>query len=546
MIKNNSKNKKWIGIWNIVIISIIVLFQLELLPALSQKNDHRPLEYEVQVDAQIIPIYAVDAKGEPVYNLKAEEIELFINHTPQKILYFMSYQVESKESTEDGAGIQKESDTADKQEQIPSQMSAQKEKKPVTIKSDSPERLNFIILDGISNSKSGVRNAKKLAEGLIKSGGPGDGFVILTSNIRNGLQYVAGPEKNKEKLLKILGKIYQDPRWIVMMPSKSFMSSENPEEGELMFWAILNPITVFEKGDVKNQYQSALARFTRSLEDLKKALKTIRLPKKIFLVSGGIQEIASFSESIVDMQGLQGKYEQSALLAYYGMLKKASIAINEGGSLLYMVNPIPEVNKVRSASKIMSDVSNAECISANNAADLLNQVKKSTSAYYEVAYSITPEMKENFKIDIKCKRKGVKLTTLQYGEKAKPYKDMDTGMKKLFALNVVTGGSWSRMVAKLALARFQKINDSGSGKSNKKENITKQISLRVPMEFKDKKIDIFIINIKPNSYKADIQLSQRLMMNPTEILQIEAQRKRDQFIVLVEPQKTLCLFNRVN
>ena len=517
----------------------IFLLALGLLKAQPQEPEHDPLEYEVQVNAQIIPIYAVDSKGNPVYDLKAGDIELYINGKPKNILYFTSYQVEEEVKKE--AAEVKTTEPVQKQKKKLEEKEKERAAKVPSLTEKSPERLNFVILDGIANSKRGVRNARKLARGLVKSGSPGDAFILFTANVRSGLQYVTGPEKNKTKLLQTLDKIYQDPRFIIMMDTKRFLRGENPTQAEAWMWASLNRMYGVEKIKAKGQYEITLRRFSRTLKDLKYALKTIRLPKNIFLVSGAVQEIASVDFTLSKMPASIGDYDQSTILAYYGMMKNAAIAINRGGALFYMINPIPEVYKIRKAVNIMSQVSNAKCISASNVDDLLKKVKKNTAAYYEAAFSITPQMAENFKIKIKCKRKGVKLNTLNHGEKIRAYAEMDETMKKLFALNVVTGGSWSRMLAKIRLAKYQKLGDV---QHTDKKKVIKKINLLVPRGFKDRKVDIFVLNINPKTLKADIRMSKRVMDSRAAV-EVEVQEKRKQFIVLVEPGKTHCIFNRV-
>jgi hypothetical protein len=159
---------------------------------------------------------------------------------------------------------------------------------------------------------------------------------------------------------------------------------------------------------IKTSIVKNYAVFSRFLQDFKYALKTTRLPKTIFLVSGGIQEFT----------GDDQYYNQTQLhmVTYYDSMKQAAKAINKGGSLLYLVNPIPETYRIRKVITMMSRISNAKCISGSNVDDLLKQIKNNTAAYYELAFSLTPEMKENFQVKIKCKRKGVRLNTLQHSK----------------------------------------------------------------------------------------------------------------------------------
>ena len=100
-----------------------------------------------------------DKKGKPVYDLRKEEIELYVNKKPYKILDFMSYQV--TENAEKKGDLKKADKKEEQVQTVISKAGEEQGKREITIK--SPERVNFIILDGISTTKNGIRNAKKLA-----------------------------------------------------------------------------------------------------------------------------------------------------------------------------------------------------------------------------------------------------------------------------------------------------------------------------------------------------------------------------------------------
>ncbi len=95
--KNGGTMKK-----KIMYPSIIALLTLLLLPALEGQikkkadRDDR-LSYFVSVNAQLVPIYAVDKKGNPVFDLKKEEIQLYANEKPVEIIYFYGCSVTEQE-----------------------------------------------------------------------------------------------------------------------------------------------------------------------------------------------------------------------------------------------------------------------------------------------------------------------------------------------------------------------------------------------------------------------------------------------------------------
>lgn len=528
------KNGTIVFVW-CTVICFTLMGMMSILAAQNQEPQHDSLEYDVDVSAQIIPIYAVDKDGNPVFDLKQKEIELYINGKKQNLLFFSNYQLEETVPATQPATQPKTKTEAASQEEAPKPARPTIKKQPE--KPKSPERIVIIILDGISNSSSGVRNAKKLAKGIIDSGSPGDAFVIFISTIKKGLQYIAGPEKNKRKLNAVLDKLYQNPQWIVLIPKKNWMRFENAEAGERMEWSILNELYGLDRDNTTGQYTHAMRNFNKSLKELKYALKTIRLPKHIFLVSGGVQEMATMSNSANEIPGSVTDFDQTSILGYYGMLKEAAVSINQGGSLLYLVNPIKVTTKNRRAVNTMKRISNAQFISGDNVNDMLTKVKKNTAAYYEIGFAITKKTDENFSIKIKSTRKGVKLNTLKFGEKSRPYAQMDDTMKKLFALNVVMGGNWGRMIAKVSIAKYQKLPEQTSPTA-------KTIKVTVPKELQGKIVDVFTLNIQPKTMKADIQLTKRVP-TATETIEIPIQNKRIQFFVLINPITTRAIVNKV-
>jgi hypothetical protein len=389
-----------------------------------------------------------------------------------------------------------------------------------------PERINFVILDGLSNGVNGVANTKKIARGIIESGGTGDAFIILRISPLIGLDYVIGPEKDKTKLLLTLDKIYQDPGWVRVVDSVKASIGSGYAGAELQQMTM--HMSYLERNQIRRQYHHDLNRLKNALRDLKLAFKTIRLPKTVFFISGGVQQIIR--------PGKKNYYSQSSL--YCRMLMQTSTTLNEGGGLLYAVNPIMKDSRVRKVSKFMAKVSNAD-INGDNVGDVLKKVKNNTAAYYELAFTPGPKFKERFQIKIVCKRDGVKLNSLRFGEKQKSYREMEVTQKKLFALNVVTGGSWSRIVGKVRGVRYQILEESKKGK-----NTIKKIGVVLPQMMIGRKADVFVLNVNLDTLDADIEWLPRVV-SEKEIIEVKCEKGRAQYVVIVEPDKTYCIFTKI-
>ncbi|HLP62072.1 MAG TPA: hypothetical protein VK186_24745, partial [Candidatus Deferrimicrobium sp.] len=329
------------------------------------------LEYELSVDVRLVPVFAVDSRGNPVYDLQKEEVELYAEGKPADIFYFNSYQVDAHEKNNPD------------------------ENEPATEPVKSPERINFIILDTLLGNKNTMALNRAVALGIINNATPGDAFIILDSNQVRGLQYIIGPEKDKKVLTQALNeieKLYIQRR---VRMSADLLGEYSKISGNAK--EIMEAVWGAERETVKKekeQYQSDIRILAQSLEQLKYAMKTITLPKTVFLITTGPMKDA--------IEGIP--------VTYYRFLEDAARAINLGGSMLVVINPL--MSKSKSAGtelKFMTDEVGGKCINGANLDDIITKVKNSTSAYYELAFY--PEQKNDplSRIILKCKREGVEL-----------------------------------------------------------------------------------------------------------------------------------------
>ncbi|MCP5051987.1 MAG: hypothetical protein GY940_32765, partial [bacterium] len=130
-----------------LVMVLLVFFSFPSLSVQGQdKQVQDPLEHETGVRAQLVPIYAVDRDDRPVFDLKQEEIELYVNGKPFKIIFFNRYQLES--------GTEVES-------QAPAGTV-----KPKAIK--APERISFIIIDSMISNVNALGASRAVAWQLVR------------------------------------------------------------------------------------------------------------------------------------------------------------------------------------------------------------------------------------------------------------------------------------------------------------------------------------------------------------------------------------------
>jgi VWFA-related protein len=496
---------------------LAISFSLALSPRLAgatQQRDtsHKKLEYQVSVSAQLVPILAIDSAGNPVYDLKQDELELTVNGKPARIIFFNGFRLDM---TERGQG------------KVKGNVKGNVKGRAGALKAKAPERLHFIIIDTMISNLNTMGISRVIAMRIIEKSTPGDAFVILESNQVTGIQHVAGPEKNKKKLASALKSI--EKRFKRRNMNQSFMrelaASSRGSNAEYVAAAIFG-IGSNRGAREREKYQNDISRFAHSLKQLKYALKTTTLPKTVYLISAGIR-----SNNLVENQ-----------VTYMRFLEEAARAINYGGSLFFLINPLRQKKAGRGSQlKFMADAAGGKFISGTGIKDVVTQVKKSTSAYYELAFNSETKAGQKNRIQLTCTRRGVKLTTIAHSEQGRPYKSMNATEKKLFVLNIVSGGSWSRMVTPVKALKYKILDASPPGKSS---GTVKEIEIAMPPELVNRKLHLYHVAIDEATRKGGFKFTEKTA-GVKERIKFELKQGRKYYFVYIDPAGGGCVFNRV-
>jgi len=482
---------------------LMVLFTIILSP-------QERLRHEVSVDAMLAPLFAVNASGDPVYDLKQEEFEVFVNSKPVEIIYFARHEFEYDAETRRKIPVEDSGKTVFK----------------------SPGRVIFIIIDSVFNSGAGVKRSQKIASELIEQGSREDRFVIIEYTSGGGLKHIAGPDEDREQLLKKVKEIVPKPsNWMKKLYSTNDLTNI---EGDRSYRSMSSQASE-RMEDIR--YKLGVKRFADMLSRLKYALKTISKPKIVFLISEGVSK-GAFGEPVDPDNAEKGKFVKTHLFSYLQQIIKA---VNQGGSVLYTINPQSITKSVDQGDSgdmslsFLAGESGGKYFSGSDTGKILERIKKTTAAYYELAFPVNPQLGDQLQLTIKCKRKDVRVHTLNHSERNRPYHLMEPVQKKIFALNVATGGSWSRMLGIVTKAAFKRI---------KKEKTHYFINVELPVEMKNRNLDVCLLYIDPTTGAVDMTFETAISTESLE-LKISRRKNKKQFFVVIEPNTPYCLYSEV-
>lgn len=463
-------------------------------------QEHKKLKYEVAVHAQIVPMFAMDSLGNPIFDLKKEDLELWVNGETYPIYLLTLHRFEyQEESLEDQGADQSRVSAVPRGTPTPRKIS------PIT----TPKRVIFLIIDIQHQRLKSLDRAKKITEQFIRESSPGDQFVLLSYSEGPGLKYLGGIDQDKETLIQKL---------------KQLKCSMIAPYGGINNWL------------GKKNYLDCFSK-------LRYALTTISIPKSLFLISG------EMSGGQLNFTGFVNS-PQFVFPPVYGrqsddflFYEAVSRVINQGGTpvnIIYSGDFVSILDQF--ALKTIASLSGGMFYYQPKVEQIVKTIKKTTSAYYEVVFTPKNKKIKTFNIKVKCKRKNVILHAVKFSKQKKPYARMKTLQKKVFAMDAATGGYWSRTVAEVRKANYRTIS---TGKTRNKKEKYWRIRVDIPKEIRNKVAEIFLVRFNEGYQDAEIEMYKRVIRQQHKLtLQTHGDKKLVYF-VMVEPKSTYSIYNRV-
>ncbi|MCP5105846.1 MAG: hypothetical protein GY950_20830 [bacterium] len=526
-------------------LSLLLTFILFLSAALTAQTSSQPkdkkddgITHNVSVSVMLVPVFAVDRDGNPVHDLEKEDFEIYANGAPMKITNFIRFDF-------------------DYDKEVLEEVTVKEKKEPAP----TPSRAKFIIIDSVFNEFFAFRRAKKIAVDIIRNGSPDDIYIVLENRADGGIRHLGGPGTPGKELIRRINKLKlpsakwsKSLHWCQEWNYEADFDNYDPVSAS----ANLENLNRNKKDSERLMYKNQVHHFSQSLARFKYALKTVTRPKMVFLLSEGISRGAfknykasekvegygKFGSALMRVEERVSQKNEARDQRLFKDLERIVRAINEGGSVLYTVNP-GKVERDSEASGEMSMrylayESGGQYIAGSDTKKLIKRLKKATAAYYELAFIPTPDLGKKIDLKLVCKRENVTAKTFKHTTRTRPYFRMEPVEKKLFALNMVTGGSWSRIMGKVVRIKYKKY----TARKQIGNQIPTKIEVPLPYKMQGRELDIFAIRIDPQTQKADIQLATHKLNEKAELV-FNKRTDKNEFFVIIEPVFAYCVYNQM-
>ena len=430
----------------------------------------------IDVEIKLVPFYAVDEEGKPVFDLKQDEIELRLDGKTLPVDTLDAFQ---KGNAADPA--------IGKQESLPS-------------KGKGPRRHVVLFFDVAFSSPRGFEQGRSFAERMLGDVPDGDLLYLVTHEYTSGLQQRLGPvaanASGKSKMLAELQKLKPEIRQISAETEFSMeltgrgSTKRNVPSGQNML--VDEPLREMSQTQLEGTARS----LAQSMQALADQFQRIRDPKLLVFLSQGIDPTLYWMGSDTKLAGVSEtnlivKGEQYTGL--HKLYEKPLQQLADSGTMSLFVNLDDQAKRQRvndSSMEHMARASGGLYLGGVDPAPLRERFAGSTSAYYEAGFYLNEQNQKpsRGKVEVVVNRPGVRTWSAGAIKTRETWRALTQEARRLLIVDLIEGEAHSRKPVRLTLE-----NLPGNVKGGKTAAGTTLLHFQAgwPQELAGRKIDLY-------------------------------------------------------
>ncbi|HWM93307.1 MAG TPA: hypothetical protein VN493_21270 [Thermoanaerobaculia bacterium] len=474
-------------------LAALVLAGLSLLgpglgPGLSaqetaQETAQEPVSDTIEVEIKLVPFYAVDEDGKPVFDLKQEEIEFRLDGKPVAVDTFDAF------AREGSAPAVTEATAA------------------TASKAKAPRRHVVLFLDTAFSSPRGFESGREFAFKVLDGLPAEDLLYLVTHDFNSGLKQRIGPlaatpagkSKVRTELAKLkpdVGKITAETEFSTTMTSRGSSTKRNVPSGQNMM--IDEPLRTTQQAQMEGTARS----LADSIQILADQFQRIHEPKLMVFLSQGIDPTLYWMGSD---QKLSGMTETNTVVKgenYTGIHKlyeKPLQTLADTGTMSLYVNLDDQANRQRVADGSMQHMARASgglYLGGVDPSQVSDRFARSTAAYYEAGFYLTSDSQKasRGKLEVVINRPGVRTWSAGAIKTRETWRGLTDEARRLLIVDLIEGEARARKPVKLSLE-----NLPGNVQGGRTPSGTTRLQFQAgwPQELAGRKVDLYNVLLEP-------------------------------------------------
>lgn len=449
------------------------------LPSISRAQPSDEVSESIDVEIRLVPFYAVDEDGKPVFDLKQDEIELRLGGKPVAVDTF---------------------DAFVREENAPA---AEEKKAP---KNKAPRRHVVLFFDTAFSSPRGFETGQDFAVKTIEKLPEADLLYLVTHDFTSGLKQRLGPlaasSSGKTRMLAEIAKlkpeighITPESDFSMEMVSRGSGTRRGAPSGQKM--AIDEPLRTTQQAQLEGTARS----LAEGLQILADQLQRIHDPKLLVFLSQGIDttlywhgsdlKLAGVSETNVIVKGQQ-------YTGIHKLFEKPLQQLADSGTMSLFVNVDDQAGRQRISDHSMQHMARASgglYLGGVDSSLVSDRFARSTTAYYEAGFYLTGDPKlSRAALEVVAKRPGVRTWSAGTIKTRETWRGLSDEAQRLLIVDLIEGESRARRPVKLTLN-----NLPGNVQGGRTASGTTLLNFQAgwPQELAGRKIDLYNVLLEP-------------------------------------------------
>ena len=370
----------------------------------------------IDVEVKIVPFYAVDEEGRPVYDLKQEEVEIRVGGAPVALQSFDRYAI-SGEGSQPRAG---------------------------SSAPPAPRNVFFLFDVGFS-SPAGLDTSRRLATGLVENW-PGTDRLHLLVNTQAGMESRLGPlaadRQGKRSLLTEIQSLKPEVRRLHLGLDDDFGPTVGSIGGAGVGSQMEHNYDAM-RGSARGEHHSAAKGFAESLESLAGDLRRLSGPKLLLIFSQGVDPELYFDGDTGNGMGSDESIRITSRRAppLLDRFKGPLDALTDSGTLALFVNATQD-SVLENAMRHMARTTGGLYLDGVDRRGLERRIAASTAAYYEAGFQPTGPLLAAARggVEVVVRRPGVKAWAPAAVRTRETYRGLNANERKMLVIDLVSGG----------------------------------------------------------------------------------------------------------
>ena len=446
----------------------------------------------IDVELKIVPFYATDAEGRPVFDLRKEEVELRVGGAPVGIESFDRYTA---------AGAM----TTTERPQVAG-------KPPAAL-----PRHVYLLFDVAFSSPRGLLGSSKTAGGYLEQLPATDRLYLLVNDRRTGLKQVLGPvaadEKGKEKVFKKIKELKPDVQGLETNADSKYpmfvrgsgagtgvVGGGGGGAGKGIPGDQDSPIRDNVRATGRSQYQGAALGLADSLEVLAAELRRLPGPKLLVMFTQGLHPELYFEGNSIGLQtGRQNHHmdsrQFSPLVSHF---EKPLRALAESGAMSVFVNLDDQMARAGldadRALRHMASSTGGLYVEGGSPKRVEDRMAGSTAAYYEAGFLPAGSLLEAGRagVEVVVHRPGVRVWAPSAVRTRESYGTLSEHEKRLLMIDLVHGGPEAQRSRSPVRLDLRDLSGRVKGRVEPEQRLVR-FEADWPAELAGKKVDLYTV-----------------------------------------------------